>query len=54
MPNYDRVCTSCGFTGSYLDFRPTSATDPKDQRCVQAPADGCGKTVRWRDDEEDD
>jgi hypothetical protein len=49
MPNWDRVCTSCGFLGSYLDFQPTSAMGPDQQRCERTP--DCGATVEWEDDE---
>jgi hypothetical protein len=51
MPNWDRVCTCCGFLGSYLDFDPPTE-DPADQRCRREA--GCGQTVEWEEEDNED
>jgi hypothetical protein len=54
MPNWDRWCTACGFTGSYLDFRSLPGADgtaPTKQRCDRH--EECGATVEWEHDDDE-
>lgn len=63
MPNWDRQCQECEYTGSYLDFHPVTMSYQgtkgtrlafiEEQTCRQ-PLDGgvCRGAVEYREDEE--